>query len=716
MALSLADRLLKLLCEQPESLASAWDVPRNASLPGLSERLGVVRSALHGHIKNLQESGFILTRQAHVIGGGSRKRTVIHPTLEGRKKASSIIVPSSQNIGKIVGNFPDLVEIVGRDESIESISTMIHHGESLILTGLPGIGKTALVRCIVQLFVEQGQTVRWMRFDADSDSQSVGNTLIGPDSPSTLEAIVGMLPEDDIIVLDEIQEVHSRHLQRVEQLCNLFLERGRSILISRAPVPLGINGESVRIDGLSAESARTILGDRVDDQLGLEIVSALGGHPLAIGLWSPDDSLPTASDAVMSFVQETVLDHLSSKEKATFDELAISPIPLQIDELSRPEKVSELDDRALIRWHSDEIEGQHLIENVRKETWSEEEKVREHRKLADWWSSRDGARARRIELHHRIESNDLELPSLLLSSLDTINFEIPAASVILIEDALKQHPNHFLLRIAATQIAIDRAELDIASKHLDLLENSPEKRYLNSRIMRINDDINKADEEEEEALLEMDDEGRLRYGLASIVRQIDDHLPGKFPSEEATDLLKKLEIFESSLSSDNPLTPPARTAVSIATFRIYLATGSISEASMILNRLTTIAGPRDPIVRRLRLRLDIVDADQNEIVLLSARIEAEPNIVERSRLLHSLIDSLDEIPPALIAAFERSLLTTLPEHTTVGRRLLASRWRIVARIDRKNAIHALQESVHLYRISGCRNVANQLLAEAHRLI
>ena len=103
-------------------------------------------------------------------------------------------------------------------------------------------------------------------------------------------------------------------------------------------------------------------------------------------------------------------------------------------------------------------------------------------------------------------------------------------------------------------------------------------------------------------------------------------------------------------------------------------------------------------------------------MLLAARIEAEPDIVERCRLLHSLIDSQSQLSPALIAAFERSRLFPLPEHTTSGRRLMASRWRIIARIDQNNAIHALRESVHLHPISGCRNVADQLLAEAHRLI
>jgi len=716
MGLSLGDRLLKLLSEQPESLASAWDVPRSASLPGLSERLGVVRSALHGHIKKLQETGLILTRQAHVIEGGSRKRTVIHPTTEGRRRASSFVIEELSSIGEILGNPPPMAEIVGREESINSIFAKIVDGQSIVLTGLPGIGKTALIRCVAQLLIDEGRTIRWMRFDVDSDALSVSRTLIGPEGPSIAEAIVGMLPTNDIVVLDEIQEVHPRHLPKVVELCRLMMERGNCILASRAPVPSGIDGESIRIEGLSVESARTILGDQVDDKLGLEVASALGGHPLALGLWSPDDTLPTASNAVVSFVQETVLDHLDVDEEATFDELAISPIPLQIDEISRPERVGDLDDRALIRWHSDGMEGQHLIENVRKESWSDEERESEHRLLADWWSSREGTRARRIELHHRIGAKDLELPSLLLTSLDEINSEIPAASATLVEDALIQHPEHFSLRSAAARIALDRAELDEVTRHLDLMEPSPEKRLLNSRLLRINGDSDKADEEENESLQELDNEGRLRYGLAAIVRRIDDRFPGDWTTEEANILLGQLDEFESSLPSEHVLTPPARTAVSIARISIYLGSNSIADASGILERLTSIAGPRDPIVRRLRLRFDIIDADENEIVLLSARIEAEPDISERARLLHSLIDSSNDLSPALVAAFERSLLSPLPEHTTSGRRLLAARWRIVARIDPKNAIPALQESVHLYRISGCSKIANQLLKEAHRLI
>ena len=46
-------RILVRLAEFPPSLESAWDAPRDICLPGLSEYLGVVRSALHAPLSEL---------------------------------------------------------------------------------------------------------------------------------------------------------------------------------------------------------------------------------------------------------------------------------------------------------------------------------------------------------------------------------------------------------------------------------------------------------------------------------------------------------------------------------------------------------------------------------------------------------------------------------------------------------------------------------------
>ena len=142
----------------------------------------------------------------------------------------------------------------------------------------------------------------------------------------------------------------------------------------------------------------------------------------------------------------------------------------------------------------------------------------------------------------------------------------------------------------------------------------------NSQLLRIDGNLQEANEEETLALSEMDDESRLRYGLASIVRKIDDHMPGNWQKGEASLLLEELDQFERKLPVDHELTPPTRTACAISRFRVHLACNSIIEATKVFDRLISIAGPRDPIVRRLRLRLDCINADESEIMLLAIEL------------------------------------------------------------------------------------------------
>ena len=83
-------RLLLRLADFGAEIESAWDVPRALSLPGLAEHLGLVRSAIHTPLKELESSGLISTRSAHVIGGGARRRTIVHLTDSGRERAENL--------------------------------------------------------------------------------------------------------------------------------------------------------------------------------------------------------------------------------------------------------------------------------------------------------------------------------------------------------------------------------------------------------------------------------------------------------------------------------------------------------------------------------------------------------------------------------------------------------------------------------------------------
>ena len=83
-------RILRWLGPFADGLREAWDVPRELSLPGMAEGLGLVRSALHVPLNHLVESGLVTVRNAHVIGGGRRRRSVHHLTEEGRRALDAL--------------------------------------------------------------------------------------------------------------------------------------------------------------------------------------------------------------------------------------------------------------------------------------------------------------------------------------------------------------------------------------------------------------------------------------------------------------------------------------------------------------------------------------------------------------------------------------------------------------------------------------------------
>ena len=114
-------RILARLATFPSSLESAWDVPRDICLPGLSEFLGVVRSALHAPLNELVSKKLVIERKAHVIGGGSRRRKVYHITDKGRAECKGIEIPEKKKVGELLGKPPSQTNLRGRDSLIEQL-------------------------------------------------------------------------------------------------------------------------------------------------------------------------------------------------------------------------------------------------------------------------------------------------------------------------------------------------------------------------------------------------------------------------------------------------------------------------------------------------------------------------------------------------------------------------------------------------------------------
>ena len=164
--------ILAYLSGFSRDLEESWDVPRGISLAGLAEHLGVVRSALHPPLNSLEDEGLVTSRTAHVIGA-PRRRKVYHATDTGREEAAKSNPPESKRRGRSVGPIPDQIILHGRVDFVGRGSSSRSEGSSILMEGLPGIGKTTVAASIAEALLDEGWLVRWATCQADSDPLSL---------------------------------------------------------------------------------------------------------------------------------------------------------------------------------------------------------------------------------------------------------------------------------------------------------------------------------------------------------------------------------------------------------------------------------------------------------------------------------------------------------------------------------------------------------------
>ena len=199
------ERLLRYLGGFPESLENAWDLPREISLPGLSEAMGVVRSGLNQPLNELMDAGYITVRVAHVIGGGSRRRQVYHITEAGRGWLAEHPETPSTEGGQQTSQTLDTPVLVGRTDELQALSALLkEHGKAAV-GGLPGVGKTTLLRTYAE-----SSTVRWAQVDAFMDARGMLSCWYPDDQtlPTDLEAAVERVNSDKQATLFVVDDLH----------------------------------------------------------------------------------------------------------------------------------------------------------------------------------------------------------------------------------------------------------------------------------------------------------------------------------------------------------------------------------------------------------------------------------------------------------------------------------------------------------------------------
>lgn len=708
-------RLLLRLAEFGAEVETAWDVPRTLSLPGLAEHLGVVRSAIHTPLKELEASGLVTTRSAHVMGGGSRRRTVVHLTAAGRERAEALAGEerAHEPTGRAIGPMPELVHLHGRDDEVESLVDSLLGGSNVQLSGLPGIGKTSLARAVAGALLERGFRVRWATVGSDSDAAAIGSQWLDGESPRDGEAIAGAATgHKTVLMLDEVQELRERHLDGVRKMLSACADSGSGVLVAvRAPSPFGTLAgfDELRVDGLDTEAGMELLADGVDSKIGEQVVDALGGHPLALHLWSPEEDVPGEGQEVQEFVQSTVIRRLSEAGLGTLDELSLAPVPLAISELSEGEGSAELDEAAVLRWMESLVEPHHLIRNVRHATLEEQSAKEIHSQAADFWAGREGTRARRIEAHHRLNSGEELDSEWLAESVAAISREDSAAAAVLAEDAVEASGEDSL-RLAAIDLAFERGEAEIASQHLESVEDSPQKTMREARLARLRGDTAKAEQLEVAALENLSPAEAVRAQISALARSHDDRLPGQATkvTQQAIDSVDISRLPDSDRASAN-------LAIDLLRHAVALESGSVETAANVRSSLVAQMGEEHPRLALIDLRARISSKAEGALDTARKFIETAEDPIERTRAIHAALESTSPQHPEWLSQAHATIATApLRDDIASHRRLAAQRWYWRGILEPAMRLSHWRESISRFNSAECPAAAAELLLRLTR--
>ena len=673
-------RILARLHTFSSTLESAWDVPRDICLPGLSEYLGVVRSALHSPLNELVKKGMVIERKAHVIGGGSRKRKVYHITDLGRAECQDIDAKPKKSIGELLGKPPNQSSLHGRTELIDQLKSE----KKLIITGLPGIGKTSLLRGISDELVKEGMTVRFATMESFKD---ITDIFTDWEYQFTSESAVLNSSKKEVLILDELQEVSQRHLGRLEEFA---CKSTHIIMASRAPIPISEGFEIVEVPPLEIHDAINLLPEHLENRE--TVAQRLGGHPLALQMHDEDSDLPESGSDLQEWVGDVVLSKLDEELKA-LDELSLLPVPVPPNYLQHEPYLLELDDHALLRWFASGVELHHLVRNVRSTMLTKDD----YASAANYWSQLDGDLARLVEMHHVLNSEG-DIESLLIRNAESLMVRSSSGLASLIGDAIFRHPTAKLHRIAA-MVAIERGEDEIASEHLSHCD-APDLEYSNSLL--------KGDSE-----IELPKDAGARLLLSEAARRIDDKLPGQQAEGNILQLIEDIDI--SSMSEE--MRKVVLVAVAHVKHAWHISRENWIEASNLRESLASISHSNDPQLVAMNLRAEIAQTSGNSPSFDKLIDQAFSHNGLRAKMLQlSLVERCDgERAKSILNRIEIPSAESQANMAS-ARRVSAMIWYYRAIFKTHNPLSAMAEAISLWKRSLCPAAAKEATQLMHKML
>lgn len=599
-------RILRWLGGFPASMEEAWDVPRELSLPGIAEALGVVRSALNPPMEGLVGDGLVWVRDAHVIGGGARRRRVHHLTEAGRAAYDRLDDGHGQprsKAGRWTGTPPSARAAIGRQAEVEALEAALSEHGLVVLTGLAGIGKSTVAELLAATHVEQGGHVHWANVGAYDGPAEVLEGLDGGPFGSD-QAAIAMLEGLDakwLLIVDGLEQVHPSHHDAIWSMLNTE-GSARKLAVGRAPLhaPDGVTKQI--LEPLSEEEACRLLGR--DDADARRIVQRLEGHPLALQLHTDGMNLDQAPADVTRFVLDAVLAGVEGEERDSLDELALLPMPVPAQAL-RVEGVDDLDERALLRWSAENDLRLHaLVHHVHREGLVGDDLIELAALGATHWEGVAHPLAPLMVLHHRLLVDARGLADVAEAVMAAEETGALGRLSAVLEDALRaaEKEERDRLHGLAADVAVRRGEVERARAHLSEMQD-PDL-VVQAAVLRLEGEVEQADAV---LLHALGGAQNLRARIALITAAIEDRLP---EDENVSEPLRLLEEVDPAALE---IQERGTAVVVLATLRcsLLVLAGRVEEATELVAHLeqsgTMDAGMLADLRWRIALRADPLD-------------------------------------------------------------------------------------------------------------
>ena len=382
-----------------------------------------------------------------------------------------------------------------------------------------------------------------------------------------------------------------------------------------------------------------------------------------------------------------------------------------------PDGTEELDESAILRWSGTLVEPHHLVRNVRRAAIADGN-MEIHSKLAEMWSKRSGARARRMEAHHRIESGEDIDPEWVSESVREITSVDSAAAAVVLDHAISLSPEEGLVEMAI-DLALERGEPDIASIHIESLGEGPGRDLRLARLARLEGDWKSADELEASAISAMQPSERVRAEISSLVRRYDDRLPGSIKAELAEELLSGADSIDVS-ELDPEDRELASLSIDLLRHSLALETKDLEKASMARESIESRMGPDDPRIPSLDLRARLSVASQSDALSEQAtdsvwrHIEESTNHLDRIRMIHMALETFSEPPKWLTEAHASFEIESLRQDLASHRRAASHWWYWRGVLNRDDRLSSWKEAIVRMRAAGCGNASRELTQRLSR--